>query len=350
MTRPAGAAPPLAVFIVAGRGIRRPAWCRAYAGFERRTRRRCPLCRRWWRPHGRRRPRIALPGGGAVTQRTDGGDRPSALDPSPHPGDGRGREGGRPGRRGGHRQSRFLPPCGPSPSGPPSRNSDRRLCVADRLGMAPGAGCPDGSLRRPSPRHPSLRAGGSPSPRAGRPAPMSGIRSSRSSASSGRRPASVARSLAAAPDTARSSRQPPFGNCAAHRPLRRDGGNSCRPSPRDRGPHSGRAASRSMKSAPPRRHGGRRPTIVVGEDAKFAAFRRADAALAASGTVTLELALSGVPMVVAYRLDPLGRRFKWLISTPSIVLANLVLGENAFQNSSMASRRLAISPPRFSPC
>jgi lipid-A-disaccharide synthase len=72
-----------------------------------------------------------------------------------------------------------------------------------------------------------------------------------------------------------------------------------------------------------------RPEIVDGETAKFAAFRRAHAALAASGTVTLELALSGVPMVVAYRLDPVARAFKWLISVNSIVLANLVLGENA---------------------
>ena len=35
------------------------------------------------------------------------------------------------------------------------------------------------------------------------------------------------------------------------------------------------------------------PRMVVGEKAKFAAFRRAHAALAASGTVTLELALVG---------------------------------------------------------
>jgi lipid-A-disaccharide synthase len=68
--------------------------------------------------------------------------------------------------------------------------------------------------------------------------------------------------------------------------------------------------------------------IVVGEAAKFAAFRGAHAALAASGTVTLELALSGVPMVVAYRVDILARMLKWLVNVPSIVLANLVIGEN----------------------
>ena len=44
-----------------------------------------------------------------------------------------------------------------------------------------------------------------------------------------------------------------------------------------------------------------RPRIVVGDDERHAAFRSARAALAKSGTVTLELALSGVPMVTAYR-------------------------------------------------
>ncbi len=43
------------------------------------------------------------------------------------------------------------------------------------------------------------------------------------------------------------------------------------------------------------------PRIVVGEAQKFEAFRTARAALAASGTVTLELALAGTPMVGATR-------------------------------------------------
>ena len=42
--------------------------------------------------------------------------------------------------------------------------------------------------------------------------------------------------------------------------------------------------------------------IVEGEDEKFAAFDAADAALAASGTVTTELALSRTPMVVGYKV------------------------------------------------
>jgi lipid-A-disaccharide synthase len=71
--------------------------------------------------------------------------------------------------------------------------------------------------------------------------------------------------------------------------------------------------------------------FVEGQEDKFRAFKLADAALAASGTVTLELALAGTPMVVAYRVDPVAAPFlRRLIKAPTTVLANLVLGENAF--------------------
>lgn len=68
-----------------------------------------------------------------------------------------------------------------------------------------------------------------------------------------------------------------------------------------------------------------KPDIVAGEDEKLDAFRRADAALASSGTVTLELALARVPMVVAYRLDWLVRHLKWMVNVPAIVLVNLIV-------------------------
>lgn len=70
------------------------------------------------------------------------------------------------------------------------------------------------------------------------------------------------------------------------------------------------------------------PRIVTGEAAKWAAFRKARAALAASGTVTLELALAGVPMVVAYKASALESLARPFIKVPSFVLPNLVLGEN----------------------
>ena len=70
------------------------------------------------------------------------------------------------------------------------------------------------------------------------------------------------------------------------------------------------------------------PRVVTGEQEKHAAFRRARAALAASGTVTLELALSGVPMVVGYKISPFETWLRFVVKVPSIVLPNLILGEN----------------------
>ena len=62
---------------------------------------------------------------------------------------------------------------------------------------------------------------------------------------------------------------------------------------------------------------------------KAQAFRTARAALAASGTVTLELAVAGIPTVVAYKISLLEEIVGHLfVRTPSIVLANLVLGDN----------------------
>jgi lipid-A-disaccharide synthase len=75
-----------------------------------------------------------------------------------------------------------------------------------------------------------------------------------------------------------------------------------------------------------------RPRIVTEPAAKWAAFRQARAALAASGTVTLELALAGVPTVAAYRLSALeaavARAVRIQSRLPSVILANLTLGEN----------------------
>ena len=71
------------------------------------------------------------------------------------------------------------------------------------------------------------------------------------------------------------------------------------------------------------------PRVVLGEAEKLAAFRRARAALAASGTVSLELALAGVPMVVAYRVSKIEEMIvRALATAPSVVLPNLILGEN----------------------
>jgi lipid-A-disaccharide synthase len=72
------------------------------------------------------------------------------------------------------------------------------------------------------------------------------------------------------------------------------------------------------------------PYLVEGEEDKFRTFKLADAALAASGTVTLELGVTGTPMAVAYRVDAIAARLRFLLKVHSVVLANLVLGENVF--------------------
>ena len=72
------------------------------------------------------------------------------------------------------------------------------------------------------------------------------------------------------------------------------------------------------------------PILVDGADDKYRAMRLARAALAASGTVTLELALAGTPTVVAYKVDAVMARLRFLLKVQSVVLANLVLGRNVY--------------------
>jgi lipid-A-disaccharide synthase len=88
-----------------------------------------------------------------------------------------------------------------------------------------------------------------------------------------------------------------------------------------------------------------KPQIVVDPVKKRAAFRIARCALAKSGTVTLELALAGVPMVAAYRISGLEYAIaKQLIKVQSVILANLVLNENAvpeFLQAQCTPRNLA---------
>lgn len=70
--------------------------------------------------------------------------------------------------------------------------------------------------------------------------------------------------------------------------------------------------------------------VVEGEEAKFDAFAAANFALAASGTVSLELAMAGTPHAVAYRVNPatawIARR---LIRVRFVNLVNLVLDRAA---------------------
>ncbi|NKL37560.1 lipid-A-disaccharide synthase [Rhizobium leguminosarum bv. viciae] len=69
---------------------------------------------------------------------------------------------------------------------------------------------------------------------------------------------------------------------------------------------------------------GAKPEIVVGAEAKWKAFAEADAAMAASGTVILELALADVPVVSAYKVDWIMRMLTSGIKTWTGALPNLI--------------------------
>ena len=66
------------------------------------------------------------------------------------------------------------------------------------------------------------------------------------------------------------------------------------------------------------------PTIVTGDEERHQAFEKADLALAASGTVTLELALYKVPMISLYKLDGLAMRIRHLLTGWTASLPNLI--------------------------
>jgi lipid-A-disaccharide synthase len=70
--------------------------------------------------------------------------------------------------------------------------------------------------------------------------------------------------------------------------------------------------------------------VLDGDADKFAAFGMASAALVASGTVSTELALAGVPMAVAYRLGWFTHTVaRAIIRVDYVTLVNLLLGREA---------------------
>ena len=71
-----------------------------------------------------------------------------------------------------------------------------------------------------------------------------------------------------------------------------------------------------------------RAHVLEGEAAKLSAMKAATVALACSGTVTTELALAGVAMVIGYRLGPVTAVIvRRLLRTPWITLFNIAAGD-----------------------
>lgn len=91
-----------------------------------------------------------------------------------------------------------------------------------------------------------------------------------------------------------------------------------------------------------------KPEIATQAEAKWRAFAEADAALIASGTVSLELALSGVPMVSCYRLDPVIKPIApfllkiWSASLPNLIADRAIVPEfyDRFVRPQMLARQI----------
>ncbi|WP_431192829.1 lipid-A-disaccharide synthase [Tianweitania aestuarii] len=89
------------------------------------------------------------------------------------------------------------------------------------------------------------------------------------------------------------------------------------------------------------------PVIVSGPEEKLKAFAQADAAMAASGTVLLELALARVPMVSCYKTDLLMSAVTrlitiWTAALPNLIADRLVVQEfiNEFLRPGLVARQL----------
>ena len=68
--------------------------------------------------------------------------------------------------------------------------------------------------------------------------------------------------------------------------------------------------------------------MLVGAQERFDAFDAADVALAASGTVTTELAMCGTPMTVAYKFGPITAYWaRRVVTTPYVTVLNVAAGE-----------------------
>ena len=297
--------------------------------------------------HGGRRHRTVRSPSTSFRSWACGDPAPAADDFSPDSRDRRRRGRRAPGRAGDHRQSGFHPPRRPPRAPACAQDPDPRLRFALGLGVAARARPRHARLCRSGAGHPAVRAGD--------------VRQARRAAVSLCRP-SADRAHCRIAAQCRGGAAPPRGSArrsgAAGKPDQRDPAPARHIRRRDRA--SCRALGPMELVLPTVPHlaaqvraavagWARRAAVVVDPAEKWAAFRRARAALAASGTVTLELALAGIPTVAAYRMSPV----EAIIAVgccgccsrlPSVILANLVLGENVIPELLQSVARRNASP------
>ena len=243
---------------------------------------------------------VAVSDRGTVDHGTGRGREAVAEDLAADPGNRRRGDGSLARHSRDHRQPRFHPSGGKTRPGPRSLDPDRRLRIALGLGVAAGPGARDARLCRSCPGLAAVRAGGlsqaaRPALQLCRPSPDRADRQacgpmprSRSAATGRRRFCWCCREAAAA-------RSGTIWRCSARRWAGCAAEGVAFELILPTMPHLQEAVGEGVRSWTVA------PRIVVGEQEKRAAFRIAHAALAKSGTVTLELALAGVPMVAAYK-------------------------------------------------
>ncbi len=72
------------------------------------------------------------------------------------------------------------------------------------------------------------------------------------------------------------------------------------------------------------------PMIITDQAQKLAAMLQAKAALATSGTVSLELAMARLPHIIAYRINPISYALiRRMVNAPFVNLVNILLGREA---------------------
>jgi lipid-A-disaccharide synthase len=88
------------------------------------------------------------------------------------------------------------------------------------------------------------------------------------------------------------------------------------------------------------------PIVVAGEEGRRDAFATATAALAASGTVSVELALAGVPAVIAYDVNKITAAIaKRLVKTDHVSLVNILLKRAAVPEYLLGECRVDLLAP-----
>lgn len=81
--------------------------------------------------------------------------------------------------------------------------------------------------------------------------------------------------------------------------------------------------------------------IIVGAPAQQVAFQKASVALAASGTVALQLAAAGLPFIVAYKVGKINEWIaKALLKTPWVCMVNILLAFRTFGSDFVLNKKM----------